>query len=103
MDVNDYGRLLDHLENNGAIRRDGTRNEFVRVATSPRVIRGSAPSRAKARAMGTNGKLGHGRILSTTASDHTRRISSSAESQVFGRYRSESAASDIADILERFK
>ena len=96
MDINDYARLRDHLEVNGAIRSDGTRSDFKRVASPAKVLRGSGPSAAKSRQYGTNGKLGKGRITAVSAGEYTLRNSRGVEHIAL---RSAQADIDIADLM----
>ena len=92
MDINDYAKLRDHVEN---VSGRPMGHPFARVAYEVRTVRGSEPSAAKARQYGTNGKLGKGRITATSASDYTLRISGDAASQAIGRADASVAVSDF--------
>lgn len=70
--ANDFGHWL---------RVNGSGGAGSSFTYRERTVRGSNPSAAKARLYGTNGKLGRGGVIGSTASQYTRRISRSAESQ----------------------
>ena len=78
MNVEDYARLRDHQDNNRL--KAGAFNVPASLYTL-RTVRGSQPSKAKARLYGTDGKLGKGRITGSTESVYNRRIRRSAEAQ----------------------